>query len=533
MERGCLSLSTVLMIFLLGPTQIVAVTDTVKGGTQNGEKFTKDGALLSKPTASHLLESLVGNYGPTTIRPVYNASQPTRVAIRIFVTQVIELNEREQFVQVSGLMRLKWRDEFLSWNETEYPGVQRLYVSAKDIWKPDITLYTNVDEFFERTKSIPTIVTPDGYVEWNFPAILKSSCQIDTLLFPFDIQRCALVFASWVFTITDIELYKDNEQKQNLSAYFVPNGVWEMSEVKVEEANVDYPCCPDPFAQVVFYLVLCRRPLFYIISIILPAVLLAVICLAVYILPPDSGEKISLGVTTLLALILFQELIGGSLPPSSDKTPIISFFFTPMVVISCTSVLCSVVILNLHHRGSHKPVPRWLRHFTFRCLAPILCYHRGPATLYVFNNNCPTRSSTIVESWPRTSAHNIRESSSDGPVSPQSGHCSGEHTRSNGDNSHGDGETIHMNSFCDHTNGKQCCHDRCVRELVSTLEKLHAVREGSSKTGDETNERTVSEWQEVAIILNRLMLLVSVVTMFSSITLTITLFLINGLMPKE
>ena len=94
--------------------------------------------------------------------------------------------------------------------------------------------------------------------------------------------------------------------------------------MKVEEANVDYPCCPDPFAQVVFYLVLCRRPLFYIISIILPAVLLAVICLAVYILPPDSGEKISLGVTTLLALILFQELIGGSLPPSSDRTPIIS-----------------------------------------------------------------------------------------------------------------------------------------------------------------------------------------------------------------
>ena len=204
------------------------------------------------------------------------------------------------------------------------------------------------------------------------------------------------------------------------------------------------------------------------------------------------------------------------------------FFFTPMVVIGCTSVLCSVVILNLHHRGSHRPVPQWLRYFTFRCIAPVLCYRRGPETLYVFNNNGPTRSSTIIESWPRASAHNLRESSVDGPLSPSSaGHGSAEHTRSNGDHTHGETDAIHLNSFCDSSDRRQCCHDRCIREVLKTLEKLHTAHDQS--VGEITNnERPVSEWQEVALVLDRFMLLISAMTMLASVTVTTTLFIIHG-----
>ncbi|XP_022109482.1 neuronal acetylcholine receptor subunit alpha-10-like isoform X1 [Acanthaster planci] len=479
-----------------------------------------------KPAASKLMETLTKNYGPVTVRPIYDASQPTGVAIRIFVTQIIELNEREQFVQISGFMRLKWHDAFLAWNRTNYPGVERLYISTKDIWTPDITMYTNlspglsVDEFFERTKDIPTIVTPDGMVSWNFPAILKSSCQIDSLLFPFDIQRCDLVFASWVYTILDIDLFRDNETDQNFSAYFVPNGVWELTDVLVTREEVIYPCCPDTFPVVTFSLHLTRRPLHYILSILLPGILLAIISLSIYVLPPDSGEKISLGVTTLLALLLFQELISGSLPPSSDATPIIGYFFTPMVVIGCTSVLSSVLILNIHHRVIYRPVPRWLRYLILRVLAPILCYRHGQETLYSFENSGPTRSATIIESWPRASTNNVRESSAEG-VGYANGHEGGSDDRGLG----GDADGIPMNSLGCELDPRRCCHHPCCRELLKTVERmLDTRREGHS-------DPPIREWQEVALVLDRFMLLVSALTMAASITVTTVMFVIHSQSP--
>jgi len=44
----------------------------------------------------------------------------------------------------------------------------------------------------------------------------------------------------------------------------------------------------------------------------------------VYWLPPEAGEKVSLGVTVLLAFSVFQLVISDSTPENSDVTPLLS-----------------------------------------------------------------------------------------------------------------------------------------------------------------------------------------------------------------
>lgn len=34
-----------------------------------------------------------------------------------------------------------WRDEFMTWDPEEYDGLDTVYVSVEDIWRPDIVLY--------------------------------------------------------------------------------------------------------------------------------------------------------------------------------------------------------------------------------------------------------------------------------------------------------------------------------------------------------------------------------------------------------
>ena len=43
----------------------------------------------------------------------------------------------------------------------------------------------------------------------------------------------------------------------------------------------------------------------------------------VFYLPPDSGEKVSLGVTVLLALTVFLLIVAETMPPQSENIPLI------------------------------------------------------------------------------------------------------------------------------------------------------------------------------------------------------------------
>jgi nicotinic acetylcholine receptor, invertebrate len=82
---------------------------------------------------------------------------------------------------------------------------------------------------------------------------------------------------------------------------------------------------------VTYYIVFERRPLFYVFNMIIPCILITFVSFFGFLIPPDSGEKVSLGLTTLLSMTVFLMVITENMPPNSDVgVPIIgisSFFF--------------------------------------------------------------------------------------------------------------------------------------------------------------------------------------------------------------
>ena len=56
-----------------------------------------------------------------------------------------------------------------------------------------------------------------------------------------------------------------------------------------------YQCCPEPYVDVTFEIVIRRRTLYYFCNLILPCVLIASMAVLGFTLPPDCGEKLSLG----------------------------------------------------------------------------------------------------------------------------------------------------------------------------------------------------------------------------------------------
>lgn len=56
-----------------------------------------------------------------------------------------------------------------------------------------------------------------------------------------------------------------------------------------------YECCKEPYPDVTFTVVMRRRTLYYGLNLLIPCVLISTLALLVFLLPADSGEKISLG----------------------------------------------------------------------------------------------------------------------------------------------------------------------------------------------------------------------------------------------
>ena len=93
-------------------------------------------------------------------------------------------------------------------------------------------------------------------------------------------------------------------------------------EYSVQETSI--PGCPDTrYSYVEFTLYLRRRYAFYVMNVIVPCILLSVLVMVSFCLPPDAGEKISLGISVLLAFTVFLLMVAENVPRTSLHTPII------------------------------------------------------------------------------------------------------------------------------------------------------------------------------------------------------------------
>ena len=72
-----------------------------------------------------------------------------------------------------------------------------------------------------------------------------------------------------------------------------------------------------------------RKSLYFMFYVISPCAMMAVMGLLVFLMPPDCGEKLSVGITMLLALVVFAQIIAESLPATSRYIPLIGTWSSP------------------------------------------------------------------------------------------------------------------------------------------------------------------------------------------------------------
>ncbi|XP_063700655.1 neuronal acetylcholine receptor subunit alpha-7-like isoform X2 [Culicoides brevitarsis] len=322
-----------------------------------------------------LLNHLLNTYNSLE-RPVSNESESLEVKFGLTLQQIIDVDEKNQLLITNIWLSLEWNDYNLQWNKSEYPGVKDLRITPNKLWKPDVLMYNSADEGFDGTYHTNVVVKNDGGCLYVPPGIFKSTCKIDITWFPFDDQNCEMKFGSWTYDGNQLDLVLNSESGGDLSD-FITNGEWYLLGMPGKKNVMNYACCPEPYVDVTFTIQIRRRTLYYFFNLIVPCVLISSMALLGFTLPPDSGEKLTLGVTILLSLTVFLNLVAETLPQVSDAIPLLGTYFNCIMFMVASSVVLTVVVLNYHHRSADiHEMPNWIRSVFLMWLPWILRMHR-------------------------------------------------------------------------------------------------------------------------------------------------------------
>eukprot|EP00093_Oithona_nana_P012121 12121.XXX_284469_281386_1 [CDS] Oithona nana genome sequencing. len=358
------------------------------------------GLVEANPDAKRLYDDLLSNYN-RLIRPVVNHTQKVTVKLGLRLSQLVDLNLKDQILTTNVWLEHEWHDYKFSWDPAEYGGVTEIYVPSEHIWLPDIILYNNADGDYIVKTMTKAILHHDGKVVWAPPAIFKSSCEIDVEFFPFDKQICFLKFGSWSHDGFQVDLIHINSVPGNntvsygmdLSEYYL-NVEWDILSVPSERHVKKYPCCPEPYPDIYFNMVIRRKPLFYIVNLIIPCVGIFYLSILVFYLPAQSKQKTALVIAILVSQTLYFTLIIEVIPATSLTLPLLGRYLLFSMVWIAIAVLLTTIVINLHYRQpSTHTMPSWVRKVFIQKLPRILLM-RVP--IQVIKDSMGTRRSKFL-----------------------------------------------------------------------------------------------------------------------------------------
>ncbi|XP_020558472.1 5-hydroxytryptamine receptor 3A-like [Oryzias latipes] len=333
-----------------------------------------------------------GNSGPTheslkavfdlqPFRPAENLTNPTITNISFTLYAVLGVNEKAQLLSTFLWLRLYWHNEFLVWDPEECDGVTKISLPVKELWSPDIIVYEFVDD--DVSQACPYVyVNHTGHIRWDRMLRLVSACNLEIFSFPFDVQNCTFTFGSYMHTIRDVRVSPAltfKEMSANSRRYLEASGEWELMDILGETSILQFGV--DEWDIITFWgfsrqVVIRRRPVLYVVNLLIPSSFLMLIDILSFYLPPHSVDRASFKMTLILGYTVFLLIMNDLLPSTANGTPLIGIYFSVCLALMVISLLETVIITNVLHHSSMKyqEIPKWVKVIILKHIANMICY---------------------------------------------------------------------------------------------------------------------------------------------------------------
>ncbi|XP_053373978.1 acetylcholine receptor subunit alpha-like [Mercenaria mercenaria] len=315
-----------------------------------------------------LISDLLSDYN-INVRPIANQSQAVNVTVQAYIKSIQEFDEVQGKFSFIGALMVMWEDVNMVWNPALYGHVYEVTLLYPNVWIPELVLSSpsdDVDSLGQKWNRIRYLY--NGLAIWVPVDLIESTCSVNVRNYPFDTQKCITSFNSLGYNEYEVQLVAATD-KFSLEVY-QENTIWsiEKTEVKITQTGGG--------SQIDLIIYLNRKPSFVIINVVMPILFLSLLNVFVFLLIPESGERVSYCITVLLAIAVFMTIVSDMLPRSSEPVPIISFKLMMDMIISSFIVFVAIQNLTWYHRDENVTIPPWLKS-VYKRLSCVCCRHKN------------------------------------------------------------------------------------------------------------------------------------------------------------
>lgn len=308
-------------------------------------------------------------------------STPTIIDVTAFITDIQNLDELNEQVQVDAIFQYEWEDPRLAFDEKKVGEKYKLYQGdfqydeVYEGWRPQISIINEIGS--PQIKERQVRVYPDGHVILKEHRTLSLETPMALQKFPFDKQALKAFLIPFGFDNKEVQL-RVNPKYQILVKDYIKNNPkvdiaeWKLKDyaINVDEPIKQYYCDSDQISMLTLTISLDRKPMNIIWKVLLPLTLLVLAMWSIFWMNKEAlSDRLNISFIGILSVIAYQFLVAGDMPRIDYFTFVDGFLLLSFAILFLT-VVESLGVFWLIKLGKDR-VARSLDIF-FRVIFPVV-----------------------------------------------------------------------------------------------------------------------------------------------------------------
>ncbi|XP_014477571.1 PREDICTED: neuronal acetylcholine receptor subunit alpha-2-like [Dinoponera quadriceps] len=281
------------------------------------------------------------------VRPVQTNNNVTRVKLHI-IPQFLDYNSEEEIFELHTWTSMTWNDSHLTWDPVHFDNIQLIFMSAYEIWLPDIYLH-NVnmeDSVFLAFTQTKCWVWKKGRVQWLTPMKYSTYCIADNTWWPYNIMNCSIQFGSWSYSGDEIDLdhYPNLITTADLHEYQT-NVEWDLLKFYITSREETHKFNSNITSRLLSYHFILKRHWGIIrIAYVTPSIVLMVLTLTTLWLESKSPERMIIANLNFICHLLCMSNVHWEMPKSGFNVPkLLTFYESSFALASFVLILTNIL----------------------------------------------------------------------------------------------------------------------------------------------------------------------------------------------
>lgn len=269
-------------------------------------------------------------------RPVKNISNNVILEYGLEIDNLVYFDQKSENIEITIKNILSWKDEYLQWNLTKITP-KYIIVPNNLVWIPDLELYNSAKKPKIYDKNPIVKIYNTGRIVYIRHLSYSFACKLDLTEFPYDKQKCDMLFGSWKYSkkILDLKPFNGGLFKNfSISPDFSHNE-WKIDKIDLGHKDYEYKCCPGELWPNSIYSITFKRNFYKYNILILMSIFITLSALCISLLKVDNYYRTYILVFIPLTLIWLQLHTSSLIPVIKEGTKleniIMCCFYTTII----------------------------------------------------------------------------------------------------------------------------------------------------------------------------------------------------------